>query len=231
MAWALAANCHASDKVQTSGEGNQELLREGEYGNSHRGGKGGRPLGISNSSTSIRSSSDGRIDVDERATSQIKEMERNKLEAAETVARELGEMRKIAILQKEKIDGQKARLSNLSKDNKKMREEIKVLLNKTGTDDKLIDALREEVAQSRAAVSEMSRRLESIKMHDGMDEAEWTALKRTKKEQRQQIERQTEMIATLRAEVEQMQNNATTDLATRAEQGCLYIVRIQTSTC
>ena len=77
-------------------------LREGEYGNSHRGGKGGRPLGISNSSTSIRSSSDGRIDVDERATSQIKEMERNKLEAAETVARELGEMRKIAILQKEK---------------------------------------------------------------------------------------------------------------------------------
>ena len=193
-------------------------LREGEYGNSHRGGKGGRPLGISNSSTSIRSSSDGRIDVDERATSQIKEMERNKLEAAETVARELGEMRKIAILQKEKIDGQKARLSNLSKDNKKMRGEIKVLLNKTGTDDKLIDALREEVAQSRAAVSEMSRRLESIKMHDGMDEAEWTALKRTKKEQRQQIERQTEMIATLRAEVEQMQNNATTDLAARAEQ-------------
>ena len=51
-------------------------------------------------------------------------------------------MRKIAILQKEKIDGQKARLSNLSKDNKKMRGEIKVLLNKTGTDDKLIDALR-----------------------------------------------------------------------------------------
>ena len=98
-----------------------------------------------------------------------------------------------------------------------MRGEIKVLLNKTGTDDKLIDALREEVAQSRA-VSEMSRRLESIKMHDGMNEAEWTALKRTKKEQRQQIERQTEMIATLRAEVEQMQNNATTDLAARAEQ-------------
>ena len=219
----------ASDKVQTSGEGNQEPT-EGEYGNVHRGGKGGRPLGISNSSTSIRSSSDGRIDVDERATSQIKEMERNKLEAAETVARELGEMRKIAILQKEKVDGQKARLSNLSKDNKKMRGEIKVLLNKTGTDDKLIDALREEVAQSRAAVSEMSRRLESIKMHDGMDEAEWTALKRTKKEQRQQIERQTEMIATLRAEVEQMQNNATTDLELH-EQDLLYIVRIQTSTC
>ena len=99
-----------------------------------------------------------------------------------------------------------------------MRGEIKVLLNKTGTDDKLIDALREEVAQSRAAVNEMSRRLESIKMHDGMNEAEWTLLKKNKKEQRQQLEQQTEMIATLRAQVEQMQNNATTDLATRAEQ-------------
>ena len=42
--------------------------------------------------------------------------------------------------------------------------------------------------------------------------------KKNKKEQRQQLERQTEMIATLRAQVEQMQNNATTDLATRAEQ-------------
>jgi len=67
-------------------------------------------------------------------------------------------------------------------------------------------------------VNEMSRRLESIKMHDGMNEAEWTSLKKSKKEQRQQIEQQTEMIATLRAQVEQMQNNATTDLATRAEQ-------------
>ena len=187
-------------------------LREGDFGNERRGGKG--MVKNTSSSTSLRSS----FDVDERATNQIKEMERNKLEAAETVARELGEMRKIAILQKEKLDGQKARLSNLTKDNKKMRGEIKVLLNKTGTDDKLIDALREEVAQSRAAVNEMSRRLESIKMHDGMNEAEWTLLKKNKKEQRQQLEQQTEMIATLRAQVEQMQNNATTDLATRAEQ-------------
>ena len=187
-------------------------LREGDFGNERRGGKG--MVKNTSSSTSLRSS----FDVDERATNQIKEMERNKLEAAETVARELGEMRKIAILQKEKLDGQKARLSNLTKDNKKMRGEIKVLLNKTGTDDKLIDALREEVAQSRAAVNEMSRRLESIKMHDGMNEAEWTSLKKNKKEQRQQLEQQTEMIATLRAQVEQMQNNATTDLATRAEQ-------------
>lgn len=187
-------------------------LREGDFGNERRGGKG--MVKNTSSSTSLRSS----FDVDERATNQIKEMERNKLEAAETVARELGEMRKIAILQKEKLDGQKARLSNLTKDNKKMRGEIKVLLNKTGTDDKLIDALREEVAQSRAAVNEMSRRLESIKMHDGMNEAEWTSLKKNKKVQRQQLEQQTEMIATLRAQVEQMQNNATTDLATRAEQ-------------
>ena len=187
-------------------------LREGDFGNERRGGKG--MVKNTSSSTSLRSS----FDVDERATNQIKEMERNKLEAAETVARELGEMRKIAILQKEKLDGQKARLSNLTKDNKKMRGEIKVLLNKTGTDDKLIDALREEVAQSRAAVNEMSRRLESIKMHDGMNEAEWTSLKKNKKAQRQQLEQQTEMIATLRAQVEQMQNNATTDLATRAEQ-------------
>ncbi len=187
-------------------------LREGDFGNERRGGKG--MVKNTSSATSLRSS----FDVDERATNQIKEMERNKLEAAETVARELGEMRKIAILQKEKLDGQKARLSNLTKDNKKMRGEIKVLLNKTGTDDKLIDALREEVAQSRAAVNEMSRRLESIKMHDGMNEAEWTLLKKNKKEQRQQLEQQTEMIATLRAQVEQMQNNATTDLATRAEQ-------------
>jgi len=187
-------------------------LREGDFGNERRGGKG--MVKNTSSSTSLRSS----FDVDERATNQIKEMERNKLEAAETVARELGEMRKIAILQKEKLDGQKARLSNLTKDNKKMRGEIKVLLNKTGTDDKLIDALREEVAQSRAAVNEMSRRLESIKMHDGMNEAEWTSLKKNKKEQRQQLEQQMEMIATLRAQVEQMQNNATTDLATRAEQ-------------
>ena len=168
-------------------------LREGDFGNERRGGKG--MVKNTSSSTSLRSS----FDVDERATNQIKEMERNKLEAAETVARELGEMRKIAILQKEKLDGQKARLSNLTKDNKKMRGEIKVLLNKTGTDDKLIDALREEVAQSRAAVNEMSRRLESIKMHDGMNEAEWTLLKKNKKEQRQQLEQQTEMIATLRA--------------------------------
>ena len=149
-------------------------LREGDFGNERRGGKG--MVKNTSSSTSLRSS----FDVDERATNQIKEMERNKLEAAETVARELGEMRKIAILQKEKLDGQKARLSNLTKDNKKMRGEIKVLLNKTGTDDKLIDALREEVAQSRAAVNEMSRRLESIKMHDGMNEAEWTLLKKNK---------------------------------------------------
>lgn len=95
---------------------------------------------------------------------------------------------------------------------------MKILLSKTGTDDKLIDALRDEVAQSRAAINEMSRRLESIKMHGGMNEAEWMQLKSSKRTQQIQIDRQEELITTLRAEVDQLQSNASADLVERAEQ-------------
>ena len=185
-------------------------LRTGEAGSEvHRGGRNSR---MSNASSTKR------FDVDQKALESIQNIERSKAQAAETVTRELGEMRQIAILQKEKLDAQRARMGTLQKENKKMRGEVKLLLNKTGTDDKLIDALKEEVAQSRAAVNEMSRRLESIKMHGGMNEAEWTQLKASNKQQRDQLERQEEMITTLRAELDQMQQNASSDLVQRAEQ-------------
>jgi hypothetical protein len=158
------------------------------------------------------------FNVDERASKRIEKINREKQESSETVVRELNEMRQIAILQKEKLDGQKARLGTLQKENKKMRGEMKILLSKTGTDDKLIDALRDEVAQSRAAINEMSRRLESIKMHGGMNEAEWMQLKSSKRTQQIQIDRQEELITTLRAEVDQLQSNASADLVERAEQ-------------
>ena len=153
-------------------------------------------------------------DADEKAMGD-KGME-SRAEAAEAAMAELEQMRTIAAEQKRKIDGQKARATTLENNNRKMRGEIKVLLKKTTTDDRLIDALREEVAQSRAAVSEMARRLDSVNV-SGMSEGEFKKYKGKSESQARQIERQEELITALRAELEQHQSNASTDLVMKAE--------------
>lgn len=85
-----------------------------------------------------------------RAMERIQE----ELEAANT---EMEELRK-------KLEGSKARAKILDNENKKMKSYVQTLLEKTGTDDELIDALRGELKSMRDKVVKSSLAMTAMEM-------------------------------------------------------------------
>ena len=159
--------------------------------------------------------------IEDQAKQTLAQMEQRRAQAADAVAQELDEMHQIASMQKSKIDGQKARLQTLESVSRKMRGEVKVLLKKTAADDGLIDALREEIAQNRNAMATMTRKLHQMRASavDGGSPAEFSALKQMTADQGQQIGRQEQLVTTLRSELEQLTENASKDMVSKAQKG------------
>ena len=66
--------------------------------------------------------------VEEQARMELQRIEQRRNETTDAIAEELDEMHQIASDQKSKLDGQKARLTTLESNTRKMRGEIKVLV-------------------------------------------------------------------------------------------------------
>ena len=155
--------------------------------------------------------------VEEQARYELQKMEQRRNETTEAIAQELDEMHQIAADQKSKLDGQKARLGTLENNTRKMRGEIKVLLKKTAADDSLIDALREEIAQNRNGMATMTRKIHSLRADAHGEDGEYAALKSMTNDQNVQMERQEQIVHSLRAELDQLSTNVSKDMVVKAQ--------------
>jgi len=114
------------------------------------------------------------------------------------------------------LDASKARSAVLSNENRKYRGQVKVLLDKTATDDELLDALRAELEQARHAVKEAHVRAQSSR-DTGVEKDAYERLLRVNKDQLVQIERQQQIVGQLRAELEAKKDEKTSDIVHKAE--------------
>ena len=89
-------------------------------------------------------------------------------------------------------------------------------LTKTASDDGLIDALREEIAQNRNAMATMTRQIHTLRADSHGEDGEFGALKAMAEEQTHQIQRQEQIVSSLRSELDQLTNNASKDMVAKA---------------
>lgn len=90
-------------------------------------------------------------------------------------------------------------------------------MKKTASDDSLIDALREEIAQNRNAMATMTRQIHSLRASEHGEDTQYAALKSMTQDQAQQMKRQEQIVLSLRAELNQLTNNASTDMVVKAQ--------------
>ena len=90
-------------------------------------------------------------------------------------------------------------------------------LKKTASDDSLIDALREEIAQNRNAMATMTRQIHTLRANEHGEDTQYAALKSMTQDQAQQMKRQEQIVLSLRAELNQLTNNASTDMVVKAQ--------------
>ena len=81
----------------------------------------------------------------------------------------------------------------------------------------MIDALREEIAQNRNAMATMTRQIHSLRSNEHGEASEFMALKSMTEDQAQQIKRQEHIVLSLRAELNQLTNNASSDMVVKAQ--------------
>lgn len=77
--------------------------------------------------------------------------------------------------------------------------------------------MREEIAQNRNAMATMTRQIHSLRSNEHGEASEFMALKSMTEDQAQQIKRQEHIVLSLRAELNQLTNNASSDMVVKAQ--------------
>ena len=98
------------------------------------------------------------IDVDEKVQEEIAAISEARKTTMESMGKEIDSLTKENIELGKRLRGSKARCSVLQGDNHKKRDQIKILLDKTGTDDALISDLRRQLQTARKTISQLSKR-------------------------------------------------------------------------
>ena len=81
----------------------------------------------------------------------------------------------------------------------------------------MVDALREEIAQNRNAMATMTRKIHSLRADAHGEDGEYAALKSMTQEQNQQMNRQEQIVSSLRSELDQLNSNASKDMVAKAQ--------------
>ena len=158
-----------------------------------------------------------RPSVDARAQAEIAEMEAERKESLDRVFADYEDMERKAGEARRRADAARARVSVLQKDNRRLRDQIKVVLDKTATDDSLIDQLRNDIQAGRRRMAEMQQRVEAVR-RGAVGQDQHNRLKQLTATQAAQIERQEQLLTSLRAELQQAQEASSRDIVDRARE-------------
>ena len=147
------------------------------------------------------------VDVDGRAIEEVKFIERGRRHSMEKLAHEIEEVEEKYQEAKQKADASRARIRVLENENKKMREQMKVLLSKTTNDDALVEALRREIKRLRADYSNVKGKVQLLESGT-VSQLAYEELRQHSQSQAVQIERQDELLVKMRRQVERAQSDA-----------------------
>ena len=147
------------------------------------------------------------LDVDSRAMEEVKYIERGRRHSMQKLVHEMEEVEERYTETRRKADASRARNKVLENDNKKMREQMKVLLSKTTNDDALVDALRREIKRLRSDYSSAKGKVQMLETGT-VSQLAYEELRQHSQSQAAQIERQDELLVKMRRQVESAQSNA-----------------------
>eukprot|EP01029_Cantina_marsupialis_P012426 TRINITY_DN273_c6_g1_i1.p1 TRINITY_DN273_c6_g1~~TRINITY_DN273_c6_g1_i1.p1 ORF type:complete len:598 (+),score=193.36 TRINITY_DN273_c6_g1_i1:57-1850(+) len=141
---------------------------------------------------------------DERAKRGLAEQRRQRQAEQQKAETEMSEMRQELSEQKRKMDGMRARNKIVTKEANEGKMKIKVLLQKTGNDDQLIGALKNQVKeiQEKLKMSEQKRGNPKSEMMSSQNEM---MLTKTLNGTQSQVTHQEKLITKLRTENKNMQ--------------------------
>lgn len=127
----------------------------------------------------IRQRTQARCDVDEQAQRDLREMERERQRAVEQLTERHAGLQAELHEARKKIDAGRARAESLLSDLSRNKEHVRLLLDKTQSDNELIDALRSQVTQLQAKLREArTHRGENFGLRDGHVEVDLARLRR-----------------------------------------------------
>ena len=149
--------------------------------------------------TSLASRQTRGVDVDLQAESGLAEMSNERRIAVDAIVEERARLIDDFTKLEAKSQGQKARIRKMEEESQTHRQQLKIVLDKSETDDQLISALRREIARLQQQTSVSARKDEArmdvaVRQAGAMAstaaEAEIARLKRQVLSQRQQLETQ-----------------------------------------
>jgi len=149
--------------------------------------------------------------VDEKAALQLRSMEFDKRVIMEKLARENEELQSEMASVKRSGNAAKARAKVLENENKRHKEQLKILLKKTENDNALVDALRKEVDRLKHDAIMYRDRSRELEQNTTSTFA-FEELKQHSLGQAAQIERQSKILAKMRAEVDRIRKVASSDI-------------------
>lgn len=149
--------------------------------------------------------------ADSKAEQTISSISKKNLSEKQQLEAENTRLRQQQIAVKQQKDSFRARNVVLEDENRRMREQIKILLQKTQHDDELIEALRSELVGLRKEASKMRRTT-----GNSVSQALYTGIKEQYQQQTCQIEQQEVLISQLREAMETLQQDASQSIVTRA---------------
>mmetsp|Transcript_18810 Transcript_18810/g.60040 ORF Transcript_18810/g.60040 Transcript_18810/m.60040 type:complete len:949 (+) Transcript_18810:83-2929(+) len=155
--------------------------------------------------------------VDSKAEEDIRSIEQERRHAMERLAEEYEQLESQLAERKRTMSAIKARSTVLENENKRYKEQLKVLLNKTKNDDALVDALRREVDRLKREVGEYRDRAKLLET-DTMSTAAYDELKQHALSQGTQIERQGQLLVKMRSELERVKATASRELVDKAHE-------------
>jgi chromosome segregation ATPase len=100
-------------------------------------------------------------DVDKQAISELVEMEDERRRATEQLTTRYQELEATHAQTRGKLDAAKARSAVLENENAKFKKQLKVLIDKADTDDRLVDELRKELQTLRTELRATKSKLDA----------------------------------------------------------------------
>ncbi|GBG32945.1 Coiled-coil domain-containing protein 13 [Hondaea fermentalgiana] len=179
----------------------------------------GSPMGFGAAGSGISSSvAFGREDdVDARAARDIRTIEQERRHAMEKLAHEYEHVESSLAEAKRTIHAVRARGKVLEGENKRFKEQLKVLLKKTSNDDTLVDALRRELDRVKRELNSC-RESSRAREESSRTNVEFEELKQHAMNQAAQIERQGQLLVKMRTEMERVKATASRDIVQKAHE-------------
>eukprot|EP00948_MAST-09A_sp_MAST-9A-sp1_P004154 g4154.t1 len=156
-------------------------------------------------------------DVDEKVSREISEISATRNQAMQEMGQKLQTLTADYEELEKRFKGSKARIRTLEGTNRKMRGQMKTLLDKTATDDAYISSLREKVQRSRETITQLSKRVVLDDGNNSTSNAENMRLKIDIEEYRSKIERQDAMTRNLKAKIQGLHTEGESNLQKQRE--------------